>query len=119
MRSSGSTGRARQQIDFVDEHAMTVKITLLLSVTVRMAFKGDPYDEDVGYDVWNFARARLPPLLTEEKVNSKSIKIVLRTFRKDLTTVFTALLAVLVIKNFVGQVSYTKEWLDFCPCSQN
>ncbi len=49
------------QVDFVDENAQTLKVSLGLSVIVRVTLRDGTFHEDIGYGTSRTPRARPPP----------------------------------------------------------
>jgi DNA repair and recombination protein RAD52 len=73
------------QIDFVDEHAQTGKVTLGLSVVVRVTLRDGTYHEDVGYGHVENAKGKAAAFEKAKKQGtSDGLKRTLRNFGRVL-----------------------------------
>ena len=73
------------QIDFVDEHAQTGKISMGLSVIVRVTLKDGSYHEDIGYGHIENCKGKAAAFAKAKKEGTTdALKRALRTFGKVL-----------------------------------
>lgn len=90
------------QIDFVDEHAQTGKISLGLSVIVRVTLKDGTYHEDIGYGHIENCKGKAAAFAKAKKEGTTdALKRALRTFGKVLGNC-------VYDKDFLGRVTRMK-----------
>lgn len=109
------------QIDFVDEHPQTGKVTLGLSVIVRVTLKDGTYHEDVGYGHVENAKGKAAAFEKAKKQGtSDALKRTLRNFGRVLgNCVYDKDYLTKVTKMKVGATKWDPEDLhrhsDFAP----